>query len=83
MDKQGKREHEVMLKCYATIKYIHALNKPLPKEWQNAEEHYYRIRNGLQDYEGRVKNLKSDLKSFIEQMSGLIDNFAKQSGSSD
>jgi hypothetical protein len=72
-NKDEKREHEVMEKWYATVKYIHALNKPLPEEWQNAEEHYYYIRNGLNDHEGRVKNLKSDLKSFVERMNGLVE----------
>ena len=73
MDKQGKRELEVMGKWYATIKYIHALKKPLPKKMQNAEEYYYRVRNGLQDYEGRVENLKSDLKSLMERMNDILE----------
>ncbi len=70
--KQQKREHEVMLK-------MDKLQKDNPTlywsgKMQAAVDTYFSNKNGISDYEGRLKNLNVYLDRSIERISQLMED---------
>jgi hypothetical protein len=69
--KQQKREHEVMLKVDELKKDNSSLY--WSEKIQSAMEAYFRNKNAIQEYTGRLKNLNVYLEDSIERINDLME----------